>query len=113
MISAAGLGFCLAVRLPPSLPSPAACHHNTNITILYPLFVFNIQVSVSLFVARALTHLLWNRNLDPDMYAMPIHSAGMDLVGQLTLVVCFVIVAAIGGKVAIEDASGGGGGGGG
>lgn len=67
-----------------------------------------IQVSISLLVARALTHLLWNRNLDPDMYAMPIHSAAMDLIGQLTLVLCFVIVAAIGGKVAIEDVSGGG-----
>ena len=33
------------------------------------------------------------------MYALPIHSAAMDLIGQLLLVLCFEIVSALGGKV--------------
>lgn len=40
---------------------------------------------------------------------MPIHSAGMDLVGQLTLVCCFLIVQGLGGKGAIEAEDLGGG----
>jgi solute carrier family 41 len=51
-----------------------------------------MQVITSLLLAQALTNFLWGRGLDPDMYAMPIHSALMDLVGQLLLVICFEIV---------------------
>ncbi|KDQ59811.1 hypothetical protein JAAARDRAFT_153894 [Jaapia argillacea MUCL 33604] len=60
---------------------------------------FCCAVSVSLLVARALTNFLWSRDLDPDIYAIPIHSALMDLVGQLLLVLCFEIVSLLGGKV--------------
>ena len=66
-----------------------------------------LQVFTALILGRALTNFLWNRGLDPDMYALPIHSAVMDLVGQSILVVCYLIVSGIGGKSAIEDASGG------
>jgi len=47
---------------------------------------------MSLLIAQGLTTLLWARDLDPDMYAMPIHSALLDLIGQLLLVICFEIV---------------------
>lgn len=53
---------------------------------------FCVAVAASLAIARGLTALLWARDLDPDMYAMPIHSALMDLIGQLLLVACFEIV---------------------
>ncbi|KAH7880070.1 solute carrier family 41 member 1 [Lentinula edodes] len=53
-------------------------------------------VTASLFIARSLTHFLWSRNLDPDTYALPIHSALMDLIGQLLLVLCFEIVTLLG-----------------
>jgi len=33
------------------------------------------------------------------MYALPIHSAMMDLVGQSLLVLCFEIVSLLGGRV--------------
>lgn len=33
------------------------------------------------------------------MYAMPIHSSVIDLVGQMLLVLCFEIVSLLGGKV--------------
>jgi solute carrier family 41 len=36
------------------------------------------------------------RGYDPDMYVMPIHSAIMDLVGELLLVSCFELASAIG-----------------
>ena len=54
------------------------------------------QVIASLFLAQALTNILWKRNLDPDMYAFPIHSALVDLIGQLLLVVCFEILSHLG-----------------
>ena len=50
---------------------------------------------MSLVVARTLTGFLWSKKLDPDMYALPIHSALMDLVGQLLLVLCYEIVSVI------------------
>ncbi|KAJ7118988.1 hypothetical protein C8R44DRAFT_625613 [Mycena epipterygia] len=63
---------------------------------------FCIAVSSSLLIARALTNFLWARNLDPDMYALPIHSALMDLIGQLLLVLCFEIVSLFGAKVRVK-----------
>jgi solute carrier family 41 len=53
---------------------------------------FCCAVVTSLVVARSLTNFLWSKDLDPDTYALPIHSALMDLVGQLLLVLCFEIV---------------------
>ncbi|KAH7905188.1 hypothetical protein BJ138DRAFT_1018075 [Hygrophoropsis aurantiaca] len=57
---------------------------------------FCCAVSISLFLARLLTNFLWARDLDPDMYALPVHSAVMDLIGQLLLVLCFEIVSLLG-----------------
>ncbi|KAI0093837.1 hypothetical protein BDY19DRAFT_989371 [Irpex rosettiformis] len=67
------------------------------------LFFFVIAVVASLFLAQALTNLLWKRNLDPDMYALPIHSALMDLIGQLLLVVCFEILSHLGVPLKSQD----------
>ncbi|KAJ7700808.1 hypothetical protein B0H17DRAFT_1327832 [Mycena rosella] len=60
---------------------------------------FCMAVTSSLLIARWLTNLLWKRNLDPDMYALPVHSALMDLIGQLLLVLCFEIVSLLGARV--------------
>ncbi|OAX36013.1 Mg transporter [Rhizopogon vinicolor AM-OR11-026] len=60
------------------------------------VFFFCCAVFTSLVVARLLTNLLWSKGLDPDTYALPIHSALMDLVGQLLLVLCFEIVSLFG-----------------
>ena len=62
---------------------------------------YKLQVVVSISVAHLLTNLLWKRGLDPDMYALPIHSALMDLVGQTMLVLCFEIVSLLSGGKAI------------
>jgi solute carrier family 41 len=64
-------------------------------------------VTISLFVARLLTSYLWSVGRDPDMYALPVHSALMDLVGQLLLVVCFEIAQAVGAIVRIATAGAG------
>lgn len=61
--------------------------------------LFWLQVFISLVIARLLTNWLWSIKKDPDMYALPIHSAMMDLVGQLLLVLCFEIVSLLGGRV--------------
>lgn len=42
------------------------------------------------------------------MYALPIHSALMDLVGQLLLVVCFEIAQLLGARVKMTAPSAGG-----
>jgi len=67
---------------------------------LYPVFplaeVPILQVFTSLVVAQLLTNFLWSRDLDPDTYALPIHSALMDLIGQLLLVLCFELVSLLG-----------------
>ncbi|KAG1819790.1 uncharacterized protein BJ212DRAFT_1446130 [Suillus subaureus] len=63
--------------------------------ILSVLF-FCCAVFTSLVLARSLTDLLWSRGFDPDIYALPIHSALVDLVGQVLLVLCFEIVSYLG-----------------
>ncbi|KAL0056787.1 hypothetical protein AAF712_016601, partial [Marasmius tenuissimus] len=59
--------------------------------VLFSVGFFCIAVLISLYFARALTTFLWARGRDPDTYALPIHSAMMDLVGQSLLVLCFEI----------------------
>ncbi|KAJ7042014.1 Mg transporter [Mycena alexandri] len=76
--------------------------HLPFVFVALSVVFFCIAVSCSLLLARALTNFLWARNLDPDMYALPIHSALMDLVGQLLLVLCFEIVSLFGGRVALK-----------
>ncbi|KAF8191618.1 hypothetical protein K438DRAFT_1721112 [Mycena galopus ATCC 62051] len=70
--------------------------------VVFSVVFFCLAVSSSLFIARALTNFLWARNLDPDMYALPIHSALMDLIGQLLLVLCFEIVSLFGAQVQVK-----------
>ncbi|KAI6046754.1 solute carrier family 41 member 1 [Pisolithus marmoratus] len=60
------------------------------------VFLFCCAVTISLLIANTLTDFLWSKDLDPDMYALPIHSATMDLVGQLLLVLCFQLVSLTG-----------------
>ncbi|KAI0255234.1 Mg transporter [Lactifluus subvellereus] len=55
-----------------------------------------IAITISLAVGYYLTNYLWARGLDPDIYALPIHSAIMDLMGQLLLLLCFEIASAVG-----------------
>ncbi|KAI0034981.1 hypothetical protein K488DRAFT_44212 [Vararia minispora EC-137] len=63
------------------------------------LVFLSIAVAISLLAARVLTALLWRRALDPDLHALPIHSAAMDLSGQLLLVACFEVARLFGLKV--------------
>ncbi|KAJ3731639.1 Mg transporter, partial [Lentinula guzmanii] len=70
--------------------------HPPFLFIAFSVFFFCCAVTASLFIARLLTHFLWSKNLDPDTYALPIHSALMDLIGQLLLVLCFEIVTLLG-----------------
>ncbi|KAF8801408.1 hypothetical protein BYT27DRAFT_7114977 [Phlegmacium glaucopus] len=67
--------------------------------VAFSIVFFCCAVFASLVIARLLTNYLWSKDCDPDMYALPIHSALMDLIGQLLLVLCFEIVSALGGKV--------------
>ncbi|KAI0699664.1 hypothetical protein BC835DRAFT_1267406 [Cytidiella melzeri] len=66
------------------------------VTLPVVFLFFLVTVITSLMLARYLTNFLWNRNLDPDMYALPILSAVVDLVGQLLLVACFEMLSHLG-----------------
>ncbi|KAF8898263.1 Mg transporter [Gymnopilus junonius] len=59
--------------------------------VVFSITFFCCAVFASLVIARLLTNFLWSKNRDPDLYALPIHSALMDLIGQLLLVLCFEI----------------------
>lgn len=65
----------------------------------------HLQVLISLFLAQSATNILWSYNLDPDMYAMPLHSALMDLVGQSLLVACYELASLLGSKVRSRPAT--------
>ncbi|KAG8765855.1 hypothetical protein FRC12_007245 [Ceratobasidium sp. 428] len=64
--------------------------------------VFGIAVAAALVLAYYLTHLFWRRGLDPDAYCLPVHSAVIDLVGQLLLVACYEMASALGSDVKIS-----------
>ncbi|KIY44072.1 hypothetical protein FISHEDRAFT_52057 [Fistulina hepatica ATCC 64428] len=72
--------------------------------VVLSVLFFCCAVMISLVIARLLTNFLWVRSLDPDTYALPVHSALMDLVGQLLLVICFEIASAIGAEVQTKAA---------
>ncbi|KAI0261732.1 hypothetical protein BC834DRAFT_894338 [Gloeopeniophorella convolvens] len=66
---------------------------------LVALFFLCIAICISLTIARLLTGYLWAHGHDPDVYALPIHSALMDLCGQLLLVSSFEVASALGIRV--------------
>ncbi|KAF9009582.1 hypothetical protein BDQ17DRAFT_1348375 [Cyathus striatus] len=70
--------------------------------VAFSVVFFCCAVTASLLIARFLTSWLWSINRDPDMYALPVHSALMDLIGQLLLVLCFEIVSKLGGRVRMK-----------
>ena len=51
---------------------------------------------MSLSLAHYLTLAFWAYGYDPDNYCLPVHSALMDLTGQLMLVACYELVGQIG-----------------
>ncbi|KIL68489.1 hypothetical protein M378DRAFT_120593 [Amanita muscaria Koide BX008] len=69
--------------------------HATFFLVASTVFFFFCAAVASLFIAHLLTKFLWKRGLDPDIYALPIHSALMDLIGQTLLVICFEIVSVL------------------
>jgi len=87
----------LLVTIPVEIIFLATLHwfgwlHLTWLFAVFSVIFFCFAVIISLYLGRILTDYLWSKKLDPDVYALPIHSALIDLVGQLLLVVCFEIV---------------------
>ncbi|TFK25742.1 solute carrier family 41 member 1 [Coprinopsis marcescibilis] len=73
--------------------------------VVFSILFFCFAVFASLVIARWLTNWLWAKGRDPDVYALPVHSALMDLIGQLLLVLCFEIVSAMGAKIKTRSLS--------
>ncbi|KAG8818832.1 hypothetical protein FRC18_012315 [Serendipita sp. 400] len=63
---------------------------------------FAFTVVCAIVLSHYLTILLWNRNFDPDTYALPLQSSLCDLMGQTFLVTCYEFVGAIGGWKVLE-----------
>ncbi|KAI0713635.1 hypothetical protein C8Q76DRAFT_732037 [Earliella scabrosa] len=76
--------------------------HLPFLFMVLKILFFLIAVTISLLLAQVMTTFLWKRDLDPDMYALPIQSALTDLVGQLLLVACYEIASLLGVKVALK-----------
>ncbi|GAB1517108.1 hypothetical protein RhiTH_000151 [Rhizoctonia solani] len=64
--------------------------------------IFGITVSAALGLAYYLTHLFWRHGFDPDAYCLPVHSALVDLIGQLFLVACYELASLFGNDVKIR-----------
>ncbi|EUC66044.1 divalent cation transporter [Rhizoctonia solani AG-3 Rhs1AP] len=64
--------------------------------------IFGITVIVALALAYYLTHLFWRYGFDPDAYCLPVHSAIVDLIGQLFLVACYELANIFGNDVKIR-----------
>lgn len=61
--------------------------------------LFLLQIGASLILAYYPTYWLWAKGLDPDTYALPLHSSMVDVVGQVLLVLCYEFVALCGVQV--------------
>ncbi|CAE6444079.1 hypothetical protein ACGC1H_004886 [Rhizoctonia solani] len=64
--------------------------------------IFGVTVIVALALAYYLTHLFWRYGFDPDAYCLPVHSAIVDLIGQLFLVACYELANLLGNDVKIR-----------
>ncbi|CAE6441420.1 unnamed protein product [Rhizoctonia solani] len=64
--------------------------------------IFGVTVVVALALAYYLTHLFWRYGFDPDAYCLPVHSAVVDLIGQLFLVACYELASLLGNDVKIR-----------
>ncbi|TYJ56006.1 hypothetical protein B9479_003248 [Cryptococcus floricola] len=53
--------------------------------------VFALTILISITMAHYMTLFFWSKNLDPDSYTLPIHSALVDFLGQLLLMVAYEI----------------------
>ncbi|KLT45565.1 hypothetical protein CC85DRAFT_240772 [Cutaneotrichosporon oleaginosum] len=60
---------------------------------------YALGVAFSLICAQLFTLFCWHRNLDPDSYTLPIHSAIVDFVAQLLLMVAYEVCRSLGGDV--------------
>ncbi|KAH9842512.1 uncharacterized protein C8Q71DRAFT_733161 [Rhodofomes roseus] len=73
--------------------------HLPFIFVVLEILFYCTAVAIALVLARGITEYFWKWELDPDMYALPIHSALMDVVGQSLLVACFEVASLLGAKV--------------
>ncbi|KIM26107.1 hypothetical protein M408DRAFT_200605 [Serendipita vermifera MAFF 305830] len=67
------------------------------------IIFFELAVVAGLCLSHYLALFLWNRDYDPDTYALPIQSALCDLIGQSLLVSCYELAGLIGGKKVLQS----------
>ncbi|XP_054164136.1 solute carrier family 41 member 1-like [Oppia nitens] len=72
-----------------------------NIHLTAPFFVFYLffallQVSLLLYMAYNLVHILWLKEIDPDSYAIPLLTSSGDFLGSAFLLIVFKILYLIG-----------------
>ncbi|KAH9961041.1 hypothetical protein BC827DRAFT_1132217 [Russula dissimulans] len=84
-----GLMYFLVLRLSGWLATSFAFY-------MLALFFLCIAITLSLVVGYFITDYLCKHGYDPDVYALPIHSAIIDLCGQVLLVSCFELASKLG-----------------
>lgn len=60
---------------------------------------YALATAFSLVCAQVFTLFCWHRDLDPDSYTLPIHSAIVDFVAQLLLMLAYEVCRGLGGDV--------------
>ncbi|WWD07605.1 hypothetical protein V865_005706 [Kwoniella europaea PYCC6329] len=64
---------------------------------------YALTTGISLVLAHWMTLFFWSKDLDPDSYTLPIHSALVDFLGQLLLMLAYEICIWQGKDVVIHD----------
>ncbi|OXC70517.1 hypothetical protein AYX13_00992 [Cryptococcus neoformans] len=64
---------------------------------------FSSITLISLVMAYHLTLFFWSKDLDPDSYTLPIHSALVDFMGQLLLMLAYETCIALGRDVVVKN----------
>jgi len=76
-----------------------------------PFFVFYLffallQVSLLLYMAYNLVHILWLKEIDPDSYAIPLLTSSGDFLGSAFLLIVFRILSLIGDPNSVKTVNG-------
>ncbi|WVO18882.1 uncharacterized protein IAS62_000154 [Cryptococcus decagattii] len=64
---------------------------------------FSAITLMSLVIAHYLTLFFWSKDLDPDSYTLPIHSALVDFMGQLLLMLAYETCISLGRDVVVKN----------
>lgn len=78
----------------------------TLMFFIFYLFFALLQVSLLLYMAYNLVHIIWLKEIDPDSYAIPLLTSSGDFLGSAFLLLVFKILFLIGDPNALKSVNG-------